>query len=99
MLLAGNSLGADGLDAFDAACVALALKDEVFSGTDMTTNPKGRSELLAAYGIGPDVSSDVRAAAEAAAGNLDASELTGQAAELAAMRAAMQPKPKPPAES
>lgn len=99
MLLAGNPLGADGLDAYDACCVALALKDEVFSGTDMTTNPKGRAELLAAYGIGPDVASDVRAAAEAVAAGVDPSELTGQAAELAAMRAAMQPKPKPLPES
>lgn len=71
----------------------------MFSGTDMTVNPKGREELLAAYGIGPDVSADVRAAAEAARGNMDPSELTGQAAELAAMRAAMKPKPKPPTES
>ena len=71
----------------------------MFSGTDMTMNPKGREELLAAYGVGPDVSSDVRAAAEAAAAGIDPSELTGQAAELAEMRAAMKPKPKPPAES
>ncbi len=71
----------------------------MFTGTDMTMNPKGREELLAAYGIGPDVRSDVRAAAEAARGDLDPSELTGQAAELAEMRAAMRPKPKPPAES
>ena len=71
----------------------------MFSGTDMTVNPKGREELLAAYGVGPDVSSDVRAAAEAAAGNIDPSELSGQAAELAAMRAAMKPKPKPSPES
>lgn len=99
LLLAGNPLGADGLDAYDAACIVLAMKDELWSGTDMTVNPKGRAELLAAYKIGPSISDDVAAAAAAARGAVDAADLTGLAAELAEMQAAMKPKPKPPAES
>lgn len=99
LLLAGYPLGADGLDAYDAACVMLALKDEIFSGTDMTVNPKGRGELLAAYGVGPNIEDDVRNAALAAKGAVDSAELTGVAAELAAMREAMRPKPKPSADT
>lgn len=98
LLLAGNPLGADGLDAYDAACIVLAMKDELWSGTDMTVNPKGRAELLSAYKIGHNIEDDVRAAAQAAKG-VDVGELTGVAAELAEMRAAMKPKPKPPAEA
>ena len=76
--------------------MALALKDEVFSGTDMTTNPKGREELLAAYGIGRTLQDEVAAVAAMAQGiEVDPSDLTGVARDLAEMQAAMRPKPKP----
>ena len=51
LLLAGFPLGADGLDAYDAACVMLALKDEIFSGTDMTVNENGNNSQVYPAGL------------------------------------------------
>ena len=38
--------GAEDLDTYDAACIALADLEERFSATEFTMNSKGREELL-----------------------------------------------------
>ena len=91
LLFSGNPLGADGLDSYDAACVTLAMLDEMWTGTDMTVNPKGRKALLEAYGIGYTIADDFAAVA----GGVPVENLSGVAADLAAIQAAMKPKPKP----
>lgn len=52
LLLAGQPRGADGIDAYDAACMMLAYLSERYSKTEFNLNPKGDEELLRAFGIG-----------------------------------------------
>lgn len=99
LLLSGFPLGADGLDAYDAACVALAMLDERYSATDMTMNFKGEQELLDLLKIGSKAEADMAAVAEMEKAKAEgrAPDLTGLAGELAEMEALMSPKSNPPA--
>lgn len=64
-------------------------------GTDMTVNPKGREALLDAYKIGSKRRVDLAAVDEAVRTG-DTSALSGVAADLAELQAAMKPKKNPP---
>ena len=61
LVLAGRPNGSEGLDSYDAACVALAYLDDEFSRTEFTTNDKARPHLLTQLHIGPKVATDLDA--------------------------------------
>ncbi len=79
LVLAGVPGGADGIDCFDAACVALADQYEEWETTEFTRNPKGGAALLKGYQLTRDP--------EGPAASVD------PAAEMAAMRAEMAARP------
>ena len=59
MLLAGHADGVEGLSIADACAVTLAFFDGDWTQTGFTFNPKGRAEMLKAFGLPTGASAGV----------------------------------------
>ena len=79
--MAGYPDGANDLDIYDAACVALADLESIVTGTEFTTNAEGREKLMALLTEDAPVSQSVAMAPQRA---------VDPEAEMAEMRAEME---------